>query len=78
MPTMETIALGSQGLKVSKLGYGCMGLTTAYGAKLPDEDIVAMLEKVYEQGVTFWDTASIYAVRLWFVTPLQLESFVVA
>lgn len=59
---METIALGSQGLKVSKLGYGCMGLTTAYGAKMPDEEIVALLEKVYEAGVTFWDTASIYAV----------------
>ena len=40
-----------------------MDLTTAYGAKLPDEDIIAMLEKVYEQGVTFWDTGSIYALR---------------
>lgn len=54
------LALGSQGLTVSKLGYGCMGLTTAYGTKLPDGEIVTMLEKVYEQGVTFWDTANIY------------------
>jgi aryl-alcohol dehydrogenase-like predicted oxidoreductase len=57
----STIALGSQGLQVSKLGYGCMGLTTAYGSKLPDEDIVSLLEKVYEQGITFWDTANVYA-----------------
>ena len=55
-----TIALGSQGLQVSKLGYGCMGLTTAYGTKLPDEEIVSLLEKVYEQGITFWDTANLY------------------
>ena len=47
-----TIALGTQGLHVSKLGYGCMGLTTAYGSKLPDDEIVSLLEKVYAQGVT--------------------------
>lgn len=58
--TIPKIALGSQGLVVSKLGYGCMGLTTAYGTKLPDEEIVSMLEKVYDQGVTFWDTANLY------------------
>jgi hypothetical protein len=38
-----------------------MGLTTAYSGKLPDDEIVALLEKVYDQGVTFWDTANIYA-----------------
>lgn len=55
-----TIALGSQGLQVSKLGYGCMGLTTAYGTKLPDEEIVSLLETVYKHGITFWDTANLY------------------
>ena len=56
-----TIALGSKGLQVSKLGYGCMGLTTAYGTKLPDEEIVSLLEKVYKNGITFWDdTANLY------------------
>lgn len=58
--TIPQVALGSQGLKVSKLGYGCMGLTTAYGSKLPDKEIVQLLHKVYEQGVTFWDTANLY------------------
>jgi aryl-alcohol dehydrogenase-like predicted oxidoreductase len=57
---MEKVKLGSQGLQVSKLGFGCMGLTTAYGNKLPDEEIVSLLKKVYEQGVSFWDTASLY------------------
>ena len=58
--SLPKIALGSQGLQVSKLGYGCMGLTTAYGTKLQDDAIVEMLEKVYGQGVTFWDTANLY------------------
>ncbi|CAN8076365.1 unnamed protein product [Agarophyton chilense] len=58
---MDNIALGTQGLLVSKLGFGCMGLTTAYGPKLPDDQIVALLEKAASLGVTFWDTANIYA-----------------
>lgn len=57
---MEHIPLGTQGLVVSKLGYGCMGLTTAYGRKLPDDEIVALLEKTCELGITLWDTATIY------------------
>lgn len=58
---METISLGSQGLVVSKLGFGCMGLTTAYGSKLPDDDIISLLEKTSHHGITLWDTANIYA-----------------
>eukprot|EP00178_Gracilaria_changii_P027296 TRINITY_DN85_c0_g2_i1.p1 TRINITY_DN85_c0_g2~~TRINITY_DN85_c0_g2_i1.p1 ORF type:complete len:366 (-),score=81.22 TRINITY_DN85_c0_g2_i1:5516-6613(-) len=57
---MDKIALGSQGLQVSKLGFGCMGLTTAYGAKLPDDQIIALLQKAADLGVTFWDTANLY------------------
>jgi aryl-alcohol dehydrogenase-like predicted oxidoreductase len=57
---LPKIKLGSQGLEVSKLGYGCMGLTTAYGNKLEDEQIVSILEAVYANGVNFWDTANLY------------------
>mmetsp|Transcript_10304 Transcript_10304/g.31511 ORF Transcript_10304/g.31511 Transcript_10304/m.31511 type:complete len:356 (+) Transcript_10304:565-1632(+) len=57
---MKTVELGKQGLEVSELGYGCMGLTSAYGTKLPDDEIVALLEKVYEKGINFWDTALFY------------------
>lgn len=60
---MKTIALGSQGLKVSELGFGCMGLTSFYGEKLPDDDIVDMLKSVAERGVTFWDTANVYTYQ---------------
>lgn len=42
-------------------GYGCMGLTAFYGAALPEEQGVAVLEKAYSLGVTHFDTAEIYA-----------------
>ncbi len=58
---MKTINLGSQGMVVSQLGYGCMGLTTAYQAKLPDDEIEGMLEKTVLHGVNMWDTANVYA-----------------
>lgn len=61
MTTLTKIPLGTQGLEVTKLGFGCMGLTTAYGKKLPDDEIVSLLNKVYKDaGVNFWDTANIY------------------
>ena len=71
--SLPKIALGSQGLEVTKLGYGCMGLTTAYGKKQPDDTIVDMLEKVYEHGVNLWDTANLY-VYPQFSRLLRLQS----
>ncbi|PXF40076.1 putative aldo-keto reductase 3 [Gracilariopsis chorda] len=68
---MDTIALGSQGLVVSKLGFGCMGLTTAYGSKLPDDQIIDLLEKAASLGVSFWDTANLYV----FFNPWRLLRF---
>lgn len=55
------IKLGSAGLEVSELGYGCMGLTTAYGKPLSEPQIIEMLKKVHARGVTFWDTAFVYS-----------------
>lgn len=60
MYQMKAIKLGSQGFTVSELGYGCMGLTSFYGAKLPDDEIISFLQKVYAKGVNFWDTANVY------------------
>lgn len=74
--SLPKIALGSQGLQVSKLGFGCMGLTTAYGSKMPDDDIVSLLEKVYEQGCNFWDTANLYVFPQ-FSRLLRLQSPIV-
>jgi len=52
-------ALGRQGLEVSSLGLGCMGMSMAYGAA--DElESIATLHRALELGVTFLDTAEVY------------------
>ncbi|KAJ3524638.1 hypothetical protein NM688_g8526 [Phlebia brevispora] len=45
---------------VTALGYGCMGIATAYGQPLPDEERLKLLDAVYDAGCTNWDTADIY------------------
>lgn len=56
---MQTRTLGQQGLEVSALGLGCMGMSFAYG--LPnDEESLRVLQRAREVGITFWDTAEIY------------------
>ncbi len=57
---IDTVQLGSQGLTVTKLGYGCMGLTSFYGPKLADEEILNLMDKVVESGINFIDTANLY------------------
>jgi aryl-alcohol dehydrogenase-like predicted oxidoreductase len=80
--TIETIALGSQGLEVTKLGFGCMGLTTGDGKKLPDDEIVSLLEKVAEKGVRLWDTANLYVFMdlkrlLFFSSPIVCQEEII-
>jgi aryl-alcohol dehydrogenase-like predicted oxidoreductase len=56
---MEQRKLGTQGLKVSAIGLGAMGMTMAYGA--PDEEGgIATIQRAHELGVTFIDTAELY------------------
>ena len=56
---MEQRELGTNGLTVSALGLGCMGMTWAYGASDSDESI-ATIHRAIELGVTFLDTAELY------------------
>ncbi|PVZ07727.1 aldo/keto reductase [Actinomycetospora cinnamomea] len=56
---MEQRILGGQGLRVSALGLGCMGMTFAYGGQ-DDAESRATLERALELGVTFFDTADMY------------------
>lgn len=51
--------LGSQGLEVSELGLGCMGMTHAYGSR-DDVESAATLDRALELGCTFLDTAEVY------------------
>lgn len=59
MTHLPTRTLGTQGLAVSALGLGTMGMTMAYGAA--DEDGgLATIRRAFELGVTFFDTAELY------------------
>ncbi|MER8161281.1 aldo/keto reductase [Streptomyces sp. NPDC094472] len=56
---MQHRTLGKQGLEVSAIGYGAMGLTMAYGPT-DEEAGVAALRRAHDLGVTFFDTAEMY------------------
>jgi len=58
---MERRNLGTQGLTVSTLGLGCMGMSQSYGPADEDES-VATLRRALELGVTFFDTANAYGL----------------
>lgn len=58
--SMPRVKLGSQGLEVSKLGYGCMGLTGFYNAPISVEDGIAVVKEAFNKGITFFDTADAY------------------
>ena len=56
---MKKRKLGSQGLIVSELGLGCMGMSQFYGPR-DDAESTAALERAIELGLDFFDTADIY------------------
>ncbi|MGO9209579.1 MAG: aldo/keto reductase [Terriglobales bacterium] len=56
---MNKRKLGSQGLEVSELGLGCMGMTWAYGSA-DEQESLATLDRALELGITFFDTAEAY------------------
>jgi aryl-alcohol dehydrogenase-like predicted oxidoreductase len=58
---MKKITLGTEGLEVSRLGLGCMGMSAFYsGAGTDDAGSIATIHRAMELGVTFFDTAEIY------------------
>jgi len=57
---MQKRQLGRQGLEVSAIGYGCMGLSHADGASTDRQHAIAMIRAAFERGVTFFDTAEVY------------------
>jgi aryl-alcohol dehydrogenase-like predicted oxidoreductase len=56
---MDERILGN-GLKVSKLGLGCMSIGGAYGPQLLQNEANALLRAAFDAGITFFDTAEIY------------------
>ena len=57
---MKKRMLGKGGLNASAIGYGCMGLTGAYGAAPDRQDAIALIHAAVERGVTMFDTAEAY------------------
>ena len=57
---METRKLGGQGLQVSAIGLGCMGLSWAYGPPPDEAQAVGVLHRAVKLGVTLFDTAEAY------------------
>jgi len=57
---MQKRELGRSGLKVSAIGFGCMGLNFSYGHALGNKDSIALIRQAFDRGVTFFDTAEIY------------------
>ncbi|KAK3418415.1 hypothetical protein EUGRSUZ_H04375 [Eucalyptus grandis] len=57
------VKLESQGLELSKLGIGCMGLTGVYNSPLSEEDGITIIKDAYRKGVTFCDTADVYGTN---------------
>mgnify|MGYP003631939531 CR=1 FL=1 len=56
---MKQLALGAQGLLVSKLGLGCMGMSEFYGPR-DEKRNLATLNKALDLGINFWDTSDMY------------------
>lgn len=56
---LNTRPLGSQGLLVSEIGLGCMGMSQSYGAA-DEAESIATLHRAIELGCTFLDTAEVY------------------
>ncbi|WOL15267.1 perakine reductase-like [Canna indica] len=54
------VKLGTQGLEVSKLGFGCMGLTGVYNTPVSDEAGISIIKHAFDNGVTFFDTSNVY------------------
>src|SRR6478609_9194908 len=57
---MEKRKLGNNGLEVSAIGFGCMGLNFAYGQGLNKQEAISLLRDAVEQGITLFDTAEVY------------------
>ena len=56
---MQKRTLG-QGLEVSAIGYGCMGLNHGYGPGVDRQEAIWMIRAAFDRGVTFFDTAEAY------------------
>jgi aryl-alcohol dehydrogenase-like predicted oxidoreductase len=57
---MQKRILGTDGLEVSELGFGCMGLSFGLGPATEKSEAIKLIRAAFERGVTFFDTAEVY------------------
>jgi len=57
---MQTRKLGNSSLEVSALGLGCMGMSYGYGPAADKNEMIALIRKAVQRGVTFFDNAEAY------------------
>jgi aryl-alcohol dehydrogenase-like predicted oxidoreductase len=57
---MNKRKLGKSNLEVSAIGLGCMGMSYAYGEILDKKEMISLIQKAVEDGVTLFDTAEMY------------------
>src|SRR5271170_1186353 len=58
---MQKRKLGNSDLKVSAIGFGCMGMSHGYGPPPGDrQQMISLIRTAVERGVTFFDTAEVY------------------
>jgi aryl-alcohol dehydrogenase-like predicted oxidoreductase len=58
--TIQKRKLGNNGLEVSAIGLGCMGMSFGYGTISDEKEMIALIRSSVESGVTFFDTAEVY------------------
>jgi aryl-alcohol dehydrogenase-like predicted oxidoreductase len=57
---MQKRKLGKSNLEVSALGLGCMGMSFSYGVVHDEKEMIDLMHKAVDMGVTFFDTAEVY------------------
>jgi aryl-alcohol dehydrogenase-like predicted oxidoreductase len=60
---MQQRELGNSGLRVSAIGFGCMGLSFGYGPAADRQNAIKVIQAAVEQGVTLFDTAEAYGAN---------------
>ena len=60
---MQKRKLGKSGLEVSALGLGCMGMSSGFGPPSDHAEMIGVIRKAVELGVTFFDTAEVYGAH---------------
>jgi aryl-alcohol dehydrogenase-like predicted oxidoreductase len=57
---MQKRKLGRNNLEVSAIGLGCMGMSFGYGPAANRQEMISLIRKAVERGVSFFDTAEVY------------------